>query len=169
MAEHLLHRAQVLRGLQHVRSERMAQHVRVNRHSHAAALRERLEPRIDHAWSDALAARADCLLLLDVNNVHVSAFNHGFDPLAFLDAMPRERVGQIHLAGHRDCGTHIVDTHDEPIIDPVFALYGEAIRRLGPVSTMIERDDNIPPLAELVAELDRARDVAAEALRREAA
>jgi hypothetical protein len=116
------------------------------------------------AFLAALANRADCLLLLDVNNVYVSAFNHGFDALAFLDAMPRERVGQIHLAGHRDCGTHIVDTHDEPIIDPVFALYGEAIRRLGPVATMIERDDNIPPLAEVVAELDHARAIAREVL-----
>ena len=111
-----------------------------------------------------VARRADCLLLLDVNNVYVSAFNHEFDPLAYLDAIPGERVRQIHLAGHENNGTHIIDTHDHPVIDPVWSLYAEAIRRFGPVATMIERDDRIPPLAELEGELDRARAVAAEAL-----
>ena len=109
----------------------------------------------------AVARRADCLILLDVNNIHVSAFNHDFDPLAYLDAIPAERVQQIHLAGHEDNGSHIIDTHDHPVIDPVWRLYGEAIRRCGPVSTMIERDDNIPPLGELVAELAQARTIAA--------
>ena len=108
-----------------------------------------------------VARRADCLILLDVNNIHVSAFNHDFDPLAYLDAIPAERVQQIHLAGHEDNGSHIIDTHDHPVIDPVWRLYGEAIRRCGPVSTMIERDDNIPPLGELVAELAQARAIAA--------
>jgi uncharacterized protein len=111
-----------------------------------------------------VARRADCLLLLDVNNVYVSAFNHDFDPLAYLDAIPGERVRQIHLAGHENNGTHIIDTHDHPVIDPVWSLYAEAIGRFGPVATMIERDDRIPPLSELEAELDRARAVAAEAL-----
>jgi hypothetical protein len=111
-----------------------------------------------------IARRADCLLLLDVNNVYVSAFNHEFDPLAYLDAIPGERVRQIHLAGHENNGTHIIDTHDHPVIDSVWSLYAEAIRRFGPVATMIERDDRIPPLAELEGELDRARAVAAEAL-----
>jgi uncharacterized protein (UPF0276 family) len=111
-----------------------------------------------------VARRADCLLLFDVNNVYVSAFNHEFDPLAYLDAVPGERVRQIHLAGHENNGTHIIDTHDHPVIDPVWSLYAEAIRRFGPVATMIERDDRIPPLAELEGELDRARVVAAEAL-----
>lgn len=110
-----------------------------------------------------VARRADCLILLDVNNIHVSAFNHDFDPLAYLDAIPAERVQQIHLAGHEDNGSHIVDTHDHPVIDPVWRLYGEAIRRCGPVSTMIERDDRIPPLGELVAELEQARAIAAGA------
>jgi len=109
----------------------------------------------------AVARRADCLILLDVNNIHVSAFNHDFDPLAYLDAIPAERVQQIHLAGHEDNGSHLIDTHDHPVIDPVWRLYGEAIRRCGPVSTMIERDDNIPPLGELVAELAQARAIAA--------
>jgi uncharacterized protein (UPF0276 family) len=107
-----------------------------------------------------VARRADCLILLDVNNIHVSAFNHDFDPLAYLDAIPAERVQQIHLAGHEDNGSHIIDTHDHPVIDAVWRLYGEAIRRCGPVSTMIERDDKIPPLAELVEELEQARAIA---------
>lgn len=104
-----------------------------------------------------LAHRADCELLLDVNNVYVSSRNHGFDARAFIDAMPRERVRQIHLAGHEDHGSHVIDTHDHPVCDAVWALYAYTVQRLGPVPTMIERDDRIPPLAELLAELDRAR------------
>jgi len=111
-----------------------------------------------------LAKRADCELLLDVNNVYVSSRNHGFDARAFVDAMPRERVRQIHLAGHEDHGTHCVDTHDHPVCDAVWALYAHTVRRLGPVPTMIERDDHIPSLAELLAELDHARRVQTEAL-----
>jgi len=116
-----------------------------------------------------IAHRADCLLLLDVNNIYVSAYNHGFDAQAYLAGIPAERVQQIHLAGHSNCGDYIIDTHDADVIDPVWDLYAKAITRLGPVSTMIERDDNIPPLADLVAELDQARRVAEAALRREAA
>ena len=116
-----------------------------------------------------VARRADCLILLDVNNVYVSAFNHEFDPLDYLAGVPAERVRQIHLAGHQNCGTHIIDTHDHPVIDPVFALYAEAVRRFGPVATMIERDADIPPLDALLAELDRVRETAAAALRERAA
>jgi len=116
-----------------------------------------------------VAHRADCLLLLDVNNIYVSAYNHGFDAQAYLAGIPAERVQQIHLAGHSNCGDYIIDTHDADVIDPVWDLYAKAITRLGPVSTMIERDDNIPPLADLIAELDQARRVAQAALRREAA
>ena len=116
-----------------------------------------------------IARRADCLLLLDINNIYVSAFNHRFDAQAYLAGIPAERVQQIHLAGHSNCGDYIIDTHDADVIDPVWDLYAKAIARIGPVTTMIERDDNIPPLAELVAELDQARQVAATALRREAA
>lgn len=116
-----------------------------------------------------LARRADCLILLDVNNVHVSAHNHGFDARAYLDEIPPERVQQFHLAGHEHDGALIVDTHDAAIVDPVWDLYAYAVRRFGPVSTMIERDDRIPPLAELVAELDRARAVAEPILRAAAA
>ena len=111
-----------------------------------------------------LAQRADCELLLDVNNVYVSSRNHGFDPRTFIDAMPRERVRQIHLAGHEDCGSHLIDTHDHPVCDAVWALYAHTVQRLGAVPTMIERDDRIPPLAELLDELDHARAVKARAL-----
>jgi uncharacterized protein (UPF0276 family) len=108
-----------------------------------------------------VAARADCLILLDVNNIYVSSVNHEFNAREYLDAMPPERVWQFHLAGHRNHGDYIIDTHDEPVIDPVWQLYEAAVRRFGRVSTMIERDDNIPPLAELLAELDQARKIAA--------
>lgn len=116
------------------------------------------------AFLREIAERADCLILFDVNNVYVSSVNHNFDPLDYLNAIPRERVQQIHLAGHRNLGTHIIDTHDEPIVDPVWDLYRAAVRRFGNVSTMIERDDNIPPLEELLAELEQARRIAAEEL-----
>ncbi|MGH8124112.1 MAG: DUF692 domain-containing protein, partial [Rudaea sp.] len=107
-----------------------------------------------------IAVRADCLILLDVNNIYVSGHNHGFDPQNYLDGIPVDRVQQIHLAGHENQGGLIIDTHDAPIIDPVWDLYAAAIRRFGPVSTMIERDDRIPPLADLLAELDTARRIA---------
>lgn len=109
----------------------------------------------------AVAERADCLILLDVNNVYVSSVNHEFDARAYLDAIPVERVQQIHLAGHQDHGDYLVDTHDHPVPDPVWDLYAAAVRRFGNVSTMIERDANIPPLGELLAELDAARALAA--------
>ena len=121
------------------------------------------------AFLAALANEADCHILLDVNNIYVSAFNHGFDPVEFLDGVPRGRVRQIHLAGHDNCGDLIIDTHDAPVIDPVWDLYREALRRFGPVPTMIERDDKIPPLGTLVRELDRARAIAAGALQKKAA
>lgn len=108
----------------------------------------------------ALTAEADCDLLLDINNVYVSSVNHGFDPVEFLRGVPVARVRQFHLAGHQNNGTHIIDTHDAPIVDPVWDLYKVARRRFGDVATMIERDDNIPPLADLVAELDIARQLA---------
>lgn len=115
-----------------------------------------------------LSRRADCEILLDVNNVYVSAFNHEFDALAFLRAMPRERVRQFHLAGHTHKGSHIIDTHDHPIVPDVWALYAEAVKLFPGVPTMIERDADIPPYEELLAELDVARNIAA-GIRREAA
>jgi uncharacterized protein (UPF0276 family) len=113
----------------------------------------------------AMAQEADCLLLLDVNNVYVSSVNHGFDARAFIDALPAHRIQQIHLAGHHDHGTHIVDTHDHPVADPVWQLYEHTLQRLGPVASMIERDAHIPPLSELIDELDVARGIAARVLR----
>ena len=111
-----------------------------------------------------LVARSGCELLLDVNNVYVSSVNHGFDPRAFIDAIPAVAVRQIHLAGHEDHGNYIIDTHDHPICDAVWDLYAYTVRRLGAVPTMIERDDNIPSLDELIAELDAVRRVAQQAL-----
>lgn len=109
-----------------------------------------------------IAEQADCCILLDINNIFVSAFNHGFDPSAYLEGIPVERVRQFHLAGHDHCGDVIIDTHDAPVVEPVWDLYRKAVQRFGDVSMMIERDDHIPPLAELMQELDRARLVAAE-------
>ena len=124
-----------------------------------------------HEWDflGEIAERADCLILLDINNIYVSGFNHEFDPREYLAAVPVERVQQFHLAGHRNHGDYLVDTHDEPVIDPVWRLYETAVRRFGRVSTMIERDDNIPPLPTLLAELDQARCIAARAQREPAA
>jgi uncharacterized protein (UPF0276 family) len=112
----------------------------------------------------AIAERADCLILLDVNNIFVSAHNHGFDPVDYLNGVPLERVRQFHLAGHSYNGELIIDTHDHPVVDPVWALYEQAVQRFGEVPTMIERDDNIPPLEVLLAELDIARRLAARNL-----
>lgn len=100
-----------------------------------------------------LSAAADCHLLLDVNNVYVNSVNHGFDADEFIRGVPADRVRQIHLAGHERQSTFIIDTHDAKVADPVWALYERTVRRLGPVSTMIERDANIPPLGELLDEL----------------
>jgi uncharacterized protein len=105
--------------------------------------------------------RTGCRLLLDVNNVYVSAFNHGFRASDYIDAIPREAVAYMHLAGHENNKTYIIDTHDHPVVEDVWQLYAYTVRRLGPVATMIERDDKIPPLEELVLELTRAREIAA--------
>jgi uncharacterized protein len=106
-----------------------------------------------------VAQRADCAILLDINNIYVSSVNHGFDPLTYLQAIPADRVRQFHLAGHSDLGGHLIDTHDHPIVGPVWDLYGAAVAQFGAVPTMIERDDNIPQLSELVAELQTAREL----------
>lgn len=104
-----------------------------------------------------VAERADCLILLDINNIYVSARNHGFDPLEYLAAMPVDRVWQFHLAGHTDLGDRVIDTHDHPVRHEVWQLFQQAAQRFGPTATMIERDDRIPPLAELLQELEQAR------------
>jgi uncharacterized protein (UPF0276 family) len=114
-----------------------------------------------------VARRADCWLLFDVNNVYVSAFNHGYSAQDFLRGVPRDRVVQFHVAGHSHEESHIIDTHDHPVCEEVWDLYRDAVSHFGPVSTMIERDDNIPALDELVAELSHARSIADEVLRRQ--
>lgn len=106
----------------------------------------------------ALAERADCGLLLDVNNVYVSSVNLGFDPYAYLDAIPAHRVGQIHLAGFTDMGTHLFDTHSRPVSSDVWRLYAYTINTLGSRSTMVEWDDDIPEWERLVDEIDLARE-----------
>ena len=111
-----------------------------------------------------LSRRSGCWLLFDVNNVYVSAFNHGYDPLTFLNGIPADRVVQFHMAGHSHMGTHIIDTHDHPVCEDVWDLYRAALKRFGQVSTMIERDDNIPPLDELQHEVIRTREIAEEVL-----
>jgi uncharacterized protein len=104
----------------------------------------------------ALAEETGCGLLLDVNNVCVGATNHGFDPQTYIDNLPAERIVQIHLAGHSDCGTHLIDTHDRPVARAVWPLFARAHRRTGGVSTLLEWDAHIPPFAELLAELAKA-------------
>ena len=113
-----------------------------------------------------LCRRTGCELLLDINNIFVSATNHGFDALDYLSGIPAEKVRQIHLAGHSQGEALLIDTHDTPVPSSVWALYAAALARIGPVATMIERDDAIPPLADLLAELDMARaiDAARESL-----
>jgi uncharacterized protein len=111
-----------------------------------------------------LSRRADCGILLDVNNVYVSARNLGFDPLAYLDAIPPQRVGQVHLAGHADKGRYLLDTHDGPVPPAVWDLYREALRRFGRVPALVEWDDRIPPLEDLVAQSRRAAAIEAEEL-----
>jgi len=104
-----------------------------------------------------LAEAADCAILLDVNNVFVSARNHGFDPRTYLDAVPYDRVVQLHVAGHTDHGTHIIDSHIGPVVDGVWQLLGEAWRRAGGVSVLLEWDAEIPSFEDTHAEALRAR------------
>ena len=117
------------------------------------------------AFLAEVARRSGCYLLLDVNNVYVSAQNHGFDADAYIDALPLERVRQVHLAGHtpaQEEGGLLIDTHDRAVLDAVWALYRRTMAKLGDVAVMIERDDAIPPLPELLAELDIARALVTE-------
>jgi uncharacterized protein (UPF0276 family) len=108
---------------------------------------------------DEMSRRTGCGLLLDINNIFVSASNHGLDPHAYLRGIPADRVRQVHLAGHTQGPGILIDTHDQPVCADVWALYAMAASMLGPVATMIERDDAIPPLAELLDELGTARDI----------
>lgn len=116
---------------------------------------------------NSIARRADCHILLDINNIFVSAHNHQFDPLDYINAIDVDRVMQFHLAGHSYHGEMIIDTHDHDVCDPVWLLYAEALKRFGAVSTMIERDDDIPQFPQLRRELAIAQDIAATTLRPE--
>ncbi|MHB1948228.1 MAG: MNIO family bufferin maturase [Gammaproteobacteria bacterium] len=107
-----------------------------------------------------ISNRADCLILLDINNIYVSSVNHEFQPETYLATLPKNRIQQIHLAGHSNMGDYIIDTHDHDIIDPVWNLYASALEKYGLVSTMIERDDNIPSLSTLITELNQAKKIA---------
>ncbi|AMV15075.1 TPA: DUF692 family protein [Legionella pneumophila subsp. pneumophila] len=116
-----------------------------------------------------IVKQSGCYLLLDVNNVYVSSFNHNFDPMAYINSMPPGRVAQIHLAGHTNHGDYIIDTHNAPVIEPVWDLYEATIQRLGPVSTMIERDDNMPDFSELLSEINHAKRLAIQAAKEKVA
>ncbi|MEP6882444.1 MAG: DUF692 domain-containing protein [Dokdonella sp.] len=109
------------------------------------------------AFLAEIARRSGCRILLDINNIYVSSRNHGFDANSYVAALPAEKIWQIHLAGHSDYGDYVIDTHDHPVRDEVWALYEKSLECIGAVTTMIERDDHIPPLADLVLELDHAR------------
>jgi uncharacterized protein (UPF0276 family) len=122
----------------------------------------------DHGWSETsflaeLARRSGCGLLIDVNNVAVGAHNLGYDPAAWLEAVPEKAVGEIHLAGHSlDAeGTLLIDSHDAPVGDQVWSLYEQFVARIGPRPTLIERDGNVPPFAELMRERERAQAILA--------
>jgi len=116
------------------------------------------------AFISAIAERADCGILLDVNNVFVSAVNHGFRAGDYLAGLPADRIGQIHLAGHSDHGTHLLDTHDAPVRGEVWDLYRDAVRRFGALPTLVEWDDHVPPIEDVLAEAERARAAEAEVL-----
>ena len=106
----------------------------------------------------AVAEEADCGILLDINNVYVNSFNHNFNSKGYLDALPAKRIVQFHLAGHRDCGTYLLDTHDQPISNEVWDLYDYAVQRFGRCPTLIEWDDRIPSFSELAAVAVKARE-----------
>lgn len=114
-----------------------------------------------------IVKRADCHVLLDINNIFVSAHNHHFDPIDYIKGMDSERIKQFHLAGHSYSGDMIIDTHDHDVCDPVWALYEQALKHYGAVSTMIERDDDIPEFPVLRQELSIAEDIASRTLSHE--
>ena len=122
---------------------------------------ENLSSYVEFDWSDMLeweflrsvAERSDCLILLDLNNIVVSAANHGFEPQQYLDAMPTDRVAQHHVAGHSTSGSLKIDTHDKPVSDSVMSLYTAAVDCFGPLPVCLERDEDIPEVDELLNEL----------------
>jgi uncharacterized protein (UPF0276 family) len=117
----------------------------------------------------AVAKEADCAILLDINNIFVNAFNHGFDAVRYIDSVPAGRVAQFHLAGHSDHGAYLLDTHDHPIRNEVWKLYEHAVGRFGRIPTLIEWDDNIPEFEVLAATANEARSRCEAVLRSEGA
>ncbi|MEE9425051.1 MAG: DUF692 domain-containing protein [Methylococcales bacterium] len=113
---------------------------------------------------NTIAEQADCLILLDINNIYVSARNHGFESVDYLQGINKKRVRQFHLAGHSDNGDYVIDTHDHDVCQAVWTLYAQALQRFGGISTMIERDANIPAFTELYAELQQAKQIAYQSL-----
>lgn len=133
----------------------LGQRIAVENVSYYAAPGQRMR-EID--FINAVLAEADCDLLLDVNNIHVNSINHGYDAGAFLDALPGERVAYVHIAGHYvEAPDLLVDTHGAAVADPVWTLLARAYRRFGVRPTLVERDFNFPPLAELIAEVETVR------------
>lgn len=124
-----------------------------------------------HEWEflSELCRSTGCRLLLDINNIYVSAFNHGFSAEDYLRGVPANCIEQFHLAGHQNNRDHLIDTHDHPVCDGVWNLYRLALKHFGFVPTMIERDDNIPPLNDLLSELNIARRIADEEVNQRAA
>ena len=117
----------------------------------------------EHEFLVEVAQRSGCRILLDVNNVYVSARNHGFDARAYLDSIPASLVAQMHLAGHTDCGTHLFDTHSAPVCDEVWELFAHVVPRLPGVPVLIEWDAEIPPFERLEEEVATAVRVAEQA------
>ena len=113
---------------------------------------------------NAIADRSGCKILLDINNIYVSSRNHGFCAQTFLDAIKPQYIQQFHLAGHSDYGDYVIDTHDHDVPPAVWDLYAEAVKNFGLVSTLIERDDNIPPFKDLFSEMQHARNIALKTL-----
>jgi uncharacterized protein len=142
--------------------ERLGRQILIENVSSYLTYRHSAMPEWD--FLSGVAERAECAILLDVNNIYVSAMNHGFSAADYVNAIPPQRVAQIHLAGHSDAGTHLVDTHDHPVPEPVWELLRMALARCGRVSTLIEWDDRIPEFEELTAHAERARTIAAEVL-----
>ncbi len=156
--------AHVVRRIEHVQ-ETLGRRILIENVSSYVAYAHSAMP--EWTFLAEVAERADCGILLDVNNIYVSSVNHGFDAAAYLAGVPVGRVGQVHLAGHSDHGTHLLDTHDAPVRDEVWDLYRAAVRRFGRMSTLVEWDDHLPPVEDVLAEAERARAVEAEVLSEE--
>jgi uncharacterized protein (UPF0276 family) len=144
----------VVRRMQHVQ-EKLGRPIALENPSSYVSYRQSSIPEWE--FLAEVARRSGCGILLDVNNIYVSSKNHGFDPHHYLDGIPADKIWQFHLAGHSDKGPYLLDTHDHPVPDAVWALYAEAVRRFGSVSTLIEWDDKIPEFERLEEESEHAR------------